>query len=495
MICMGRRIFTLSAVLAFIAAAAYPQVLADYERVITEHTLSNGMHFIILQDRTAPVISFHVQVDTGSADEKYGETGISHLIEHLAFNGTAKIGTTDWKEEKKILAEMDRVYEEILRLQKQKGKKDMEKLEEEFRRLNEKAAGYAQSNEFGKILDVHGSVGPNAYTGNDLTVYWVELPSNKTELWALLESDRLFKPVFRGFYEELEVVKEERRMRVDNSPWGKLTEEFHGIAYRVHPYRNPVIGYPEDLQEMTRPKVKSFYENRYVPSNVIVVIVGDVNPGELIPMLERYFGRIPAGKYIPSFVPSEPPQQGKTEKRVLVRMQSEPIFLTGFHIPDANHPDVPALEACAEILAGGRTSRLYRALVRDNRIALSTGAWCRAPKYPGMFYLWAVTAKGHTNQEMEDAICEEVKKMKEGLITEAEIEGAKARLRMDFLTGLASRRGLASELALYQSITGDWRNMFAYTEKIEKVAAQDIKAVMEKYFIKENRIVGMMERE
>lgn len=503
------------AVLTFMAAA-YPQTLADYEKRITEHTLANGMHFIILQDNTAPVATFHVQVNTGSVDEQYGETGISHLIEHLAFNGTAKIGTTDWKEEKKVFEEMDRVYEEILKARRQylcsggiyatknsamnrtattSWEEKMEKLEEKFRRLNQKAAGSALPNEFGKIMDVHGASGPNAYTGNDLTVYWVELPSNKTELWALLESDRLFNPVFRGFYEELEVVKEERRMRVDNSPWGKLMEEFSNIAYRVHPYRNPVIGYATDLEEMTRAKVKQFYGKHYVPSNAVTVIVGDVDPAELIPVLEKYFGRQAAGTRTGTAVPSEPPQKGRAEKRVLVKMDSEPVFLTGFHIPNAGHPDVFALEICAEILAGGRTSRLYRSMVRDRRIAVSTGAWCRTPKYPGIFYVWAVAAKGHTNAEMEEAVLEEIEKITGGAVTETEIEGAKERLKMDFLTGLASRRGLARELASYRSLTGDWRNMFAYTEKIEAVTVREIQAAAERYFVRENRVTGMVERE
>ncbi len=513
---MRRWFIALAATLTAIAAAAYPQSLADYEKNITEHALSNGMRFIILRDHTAPVVTFHVQVNTGSVDEKYGETGISHIIEHLAFNGTARVGTTNWKEEKKLFDEMDGIHEKILKLRKNirrndaiiltpalsaqgKGEKPASEqlllnLEGEFGRLKKKAAGYGQPNEFGKLLDMHGAVGPNAYTSNDLTVYWVELPSNKTELWAFLESDRLFRPVFRSFYEELDVIREERRMHVDNSPWGKLMEEFHGAAYKVHPYRNPIIGYPEDLEEVTRRKVKDFYSKHYVPSNIIAVIVGDVNPDELLPVMEKYFGRTPAGIHASSFIPSEPPQ-GKTERRALVKMSSEPIFMAGFQIPDANHPDIPALKVCAEILSGGRTSRLYREMVIKKRSALSTGAWCRSQKYPGLFYVWAIAARGATNDAIETAIFEELEQMRTGLIADGEIDGAKARLNMEFLTGLASRRGLAAELAAYQSITGDWRNLFSYTDKIEKVSAQDIKTVMEKYLLPANRIVGTVERE
>jgi len=370
----------------------------------------------------------------------------------------------------------------------------LEKLEEEFERLKEKAAKYAQSNEFGKIMDRHGAMGPNAYCSNDMTVFWVELPSNKIELWALLESDRLFNPVFRGFYEELEVVKEERSMRVDNSPWGKLMEEFQNIAYSVHPYRNPVIGYPADLENMTRRKVESFYEKHYVPSNMAVVIAGDVNPKELIPLLEKYFGRVPGGERIDTFIPSEPPRE-KTERRIIVRMDSEPILMAGFPIPDANHADMPALDVCAEILAGGRTSKLYRRIVVDEKTGLSTGAWCRTAKYPGMFYIWAVAAKGHTNTVLETAIYDEMEKMRRGSIKNEELEGAKARLKMFFLTQLKERREMAEQLAWFHTVTGDWRNLFRYLEKIENVTPEDVTAAMNKYLKQENRIAGMVERE
>ncbi len=510
---MKRWIF--AALFAF-SAAAHTQNLADYEKIVTEHTMANGMHFIIMEDHTAPAVSFVIHVNTGSVDEKYGETGISHLIEHLAFNGTRKIGTRNWREEKKVFEAMDRVYEELLKMRKntphsetitltptlspqgsgnKKGKGTyLEELEGEFERLNQKAAGYADSGEFGKIMDRHGAMGPNAYCSNDMTVFWVELPSNKTELWAMMESDRLFNSVFRGFYEELEVVKEERRMRVDNSPWGKLMEEFQNTAYSVHPYRNPVIGYPADLQEMTRRKVKGFYKKHYVPSNMTAVIAGDVNPKELIPLLEKYFGRVPAGERIDNFIPTEPARE-KTERKIIVRMDSEPILMAGFSIPDINHPDMPALEACAEILAGGRTSRLHRRIVMEEKTGLSTGAWCRTAKYPGMFYVWAVAAKGHTNAELETVVYDEMEKMRQGAITAEELEGAKARLKMFFLTQLKERREMAEQLAWFHAITGNWRNLFAYLKKIDEVTPEDITAAMNKYLQQENRVVGMVERE
>jgi len=494
------------------AASVFSFSIDEYEKRISEYTLSNGMQFIILEDHTAPVVSFIVCVNTGSVDEKKGETGISHLIEHLAFNGTEKAGTKNWKEEEKVLEKMDRLYDEMLSLtgsslhpphpdplpygareNKSTKKNKIALLMERFKELKEKADSWGEPNEFGKILDKNGAVGPNAYTSNDITIYWVELPSNKIELWASLESDRLFNPVFRSFYDELEVVKEERMMRTENSPWGKLMEEFHKTAFTVHPYRNPVIGYKEDLEKMTRTKVKEFYKKHYVPSNITVVIAGDIDKENLIPVIERYFGNIPSGKKVVSLIPSEPPMED-TVRRTTITMDSEPIFLTAFPIPDINHPDMYALDILAEIIAGGRTSRLYKRLVKEDRTAISTGAWCRSAKYPSLFYIWAIPAKGHTNKEVEDTIIEEIEKIKQNGITEDELEGAKARLTMDVITGLKERRGLAEQIAIYKVLTGDWRNLFRYIERIEKLTTSDVMAVMERYIRTDRRIVGTVER-
>lgn len=493
--------------------------VSEYEKRISEYKLASGMHLIILEDHTAPVVSFVVVVNTGSVDEKEGETGISHLIEHLAFNGTKRIGTRNWKKEKKLLDEMDKVYEEMMRFspspfslspqgrgevpspipsplkEKKTDERKMEKiriLQERFNKLKEMASFYGEPNEFGKVLDRNGAVGPNAYTGNDITVYWVELPSNRTELWAFLESDRLFNPVFRSFYEELDVVKEERRMRTENSPWGKLMEEFHRVAFTIHPYRNPVIGYKEDLERMTREKVRSFYKRYYVPSNITVVIAGDVDKEKIIPLIERYFGKIPAGKKVARNIPVEPPIENV--RRINITMDSEPIFLTAFQIPDINHPDIYALDVCAEIMGGGRTSYLYRKLVKEEKIAVSAGAWCRSSKYPSLFYIWAIPAKGRTNKEVEESVIKVIEEMKKGGIKDEELEGAKVRLSMDFLTGLKQRRQLAEELGIYYVLTGDWKNLFRYTENIEKVTKEDIKRVMERYIDIEKRIVGTVEK-
>lgn len=484
----------LTGLLIFLTAPSFVPAspFEHYSPKITQHTLENGMQFIILEDRTAPVVSFHIHVKVGSANEKTGHTGISHLLEHLAFNGTKKIGTTDWYKEKQLMQKTDRAYENLLKA-KLDGKDEacLQELYEKFSKLNRQAGAYALPNEFGRIMDMHGAVGPNAYCSSDMTAYWVELPSNKIELWAMLESDRLFNPVFRNFYEELEVVKEERRTRVENSPWGRLMEEFAGAAYRLHPYRNPIIGYDCDLENMTRQKVKDFYRQHYIPSNIVVAVAGDISPEKFIPLAEKYFGGVPSGKKTGRHIPQEPPAD--CEKRVVITMDSQPILLVGFRIPDIIHPDIPALDICSEILGGGRTSRLHKKLVTQDKTAVSAGAWCWAPQYPGIFYLWAVASKGAANSLLETSMYEELENLKSGGIGDSELSGAKARLRMRFLTSLKSRRTVAREIAWHEAVTGSWQNMFGYIDSLDRVEKKDIARVVNKYFLRGNRIAGMVE--
>ncbi len=464
----------------------------DYKEKVTEYTLKNGIRFIILQDHSAPVISFQVHVDVGAVNEKMGETGIGHLLEHLAFNGTEIIGTKNWRAEKRALDKLDRVHQRLLKAKREsEAQQRIEKIREEFEKARIEAAKFIQTNEFGQIFDRVGAIGPGAYISYDFTCYWVELPSNKFELWALLESDRLLNPVLRGFYEELKVVKEERRMMVENRPWGRLLEEFRAIAYRVHPYGNPIVGHMNDLEQMSRAKVRRFYDKHYTPCNIIIAIVGDVCLEEIIPILERYFGRFPERERPPEVIAVEPPQA--SERKVTVKMDSEPILIIGYHTVNAVHPDQIVLEIAAEILGGGRTSRLYQRLVKREMAAISTGSWSWTPKYPGMFHLWAVAARDYTNQELKTLIYEEIERLKKEFVSDEELEGAKARMEVNFILGLKSRRGIARELAWHEAVTGDWRNMFKELEEIEKVSREDIKRVVNNYFFPQNRVVGMVE--
>lgn len=454
-----------------------------YEDRITEYTTSNGMRFIIFEDHSSPVVSFHTHLDVGAADEEPGATGIAHLFEHLAFNGTEVIGTKNWRKERELLGRLDSLHNRLL-------KAEDGNLRREFEALQEEIVKYAKTNEFGQLLDKEGGVGPGAYTSHDYTCYWCELPSNRIELWASLESDRLFNTVLRGFYGELKVVMEERRMVTENRPWGRLWEEFRSIAYRLHPYKHPVIGYMEDLERMTRGKLKRFHRRYYLPQKMVVVIAGDVYPESIIPVLESYFGRFPKGDPPPPLDIVEPVQN--SERRIRIELGSQPRLLLGYHIPDARSPDLPALKVLAEILGRGRGSRLYKRLVKQG-VALYIGGGAQAQKCPALFYINAAPAGDHTVEEVAELIYEEIERIKEGPIQQDELERAKRRIAMEILRRLRTNRGRARLLAWYETVKGDWRELFRELEDIERVSEGDIKMVAAKYLHRLNRTMAVAE--
>ncbi len=293
------------------AGPALAQDLAQAEKKVTVHKLANGWTFIIYERPLAPVFSFSTYVDAGSAQEVPGITGLAHMFEHMAFKGTPNIGTTDYEAEKAALAKIDAAYA-ALDAERRRSGADPEKvkaLEKSWRDLQEQADKYIVKNEFGEIVDRAGGVGLNAGTGSDSTVYFYSMPSNKTELWAYLESERFMHPVFREFYKERDVVKEERRLRTESSPTGRLQEQFTAAAFIAHPYHQPVVGYMSDLDSFSREDAERFFRTYYVPANIVTAVVGDVKATELIPILEKYFGRIPKGDPPPKLRTVEPPRR------------------------------------------------------------------------------------------------------------------------------------------------------------------------------------------
>jgi len=473
---------------------AFPQNLAEFEKKVTEFTLKNGMKFIIVEKHEAPVISFVTYANVGAVDEVRGITGIAHIFEHMAFKGTKTIGTKNYEEEKKILDKMDELFLEIKRekRKKQKDLKRLKALQEEFEKLREKAKSYVISNEFGRIVEENGGVGLNAFTGADGTAYVYNFPSNKLELWMALESDRFLNPVLREFYKEKEVIMEERRMTVESQPIGKLLEEFLAIAYKAHPYGDNVIGHMSDIETITRQEAIAFFKKYYIPSNLTVCMVGDVNPKEVKRLAEIYFGRIPSGPKPEPVETVEPPQWG--ERRVEVEDPSQPILLIGYHKPDINHPDNAVYDVLMDILGLGRTSRLYKSLVKEKKIAVQVGAFPGFPgnKYPNLFVLYAVPAVGHTNEECEKAIYEEIEKLKKEKVSEEELKKAKIRAKANLVRQLSSNFGLAYQLVYYEVLTGDWRNLFKSLDAINKVTADDIMRVAKDCFIKRNRVVAQI---
>lgn len=478
------------------AAPARAQDLAELEQQMTEFTLDNGLKFLILERHQAPVVSFHTYADVGSVNEVLGITGLAHLFEHMAFKWTKTIGTIDYEAEAKVLAKIDELFESIKAEQRKGEHADKESLEElrtQFKQAQQDAQQYMVHDEYEEVYKQAGSAGFNAYTSWDATQYILSLPSNKVELWMLMESDRFCNPVIREFYKEKDVVMEERRLSIETQPQGRLIEEFLAVAYKAHPYGTHVIGHMSDIQTVIRPEAEAFFRKYYGPGNLTIGIVGDVNPQRIRALARKYFARIPGGPKPEPVETVEPPQIG--ERRVSVEDPAQPFVLIGYHKPGINHPDNAVFDAITDIIGMGRTSRLYKSLVKEKKIAIASSGFQGLPgnRYPGLFLFYAMPARGHTNEECEQAIYEEIEKMKAELVTPDELAKAKTRARAGLIRQLDSNSGLAAQITFYEVVTGDWRNLFTQLDQIEKVTAEDIQRVVKEYFTKKNRTVGIIE--
>jgi predicted Zn-dependent peptidase len=460
--------------------------LASVEKRVTVDKLDNGLTLVIYERPEAPVVSFFTHVDAGSAQEVPGITGLAHMFEHMAFKGTTTIGTTDWKAEQKAIAEVDRAYAAL------EAAPGDAALQQAFREAQDRAAALVKKNEFGEIVEREGGVGLNAFTNADTTGYMYSLPANKLELWAYLESERFLDPVFREFYKERDVVMEERRMRTESQPIGRLIEQFVAISFTAHPYHHPTIGYASDLRSFTREDARAFYERYYVPANMTVGVAGDVRAAEALPMLRKYFGRLPARPAPPPLRTVEPPQIA--EKRVELPDPSQPVYVEGYHRPAMTHPDNAVYDAIADILSSGRTSRLYRSLVRDKKIAAFAGAFNGFPgdKYPNLMLFFGVTTPGHTNDEVRDAIRAEIERLKTEPVSDEELAKVQTAAKANLIRNLSDNGGIAAQLATYQARHGDWRELFRQVERIESVTKDDIQRVARQTLVPTNRTVGLI---
>lgn len=494
---IGNKLLCLFLTIAVLPALVQSQDLESFEENVTEFTLDNGLTFIVVERPVAPVVSFATHVNVGGVDNPKGNSGIAHVFEHMAFKGTEYVGTSNWEEESKVLEEMDETYQEWLK-EKYAVNPDSAKMEQlwtEFENLQEQAGQYVVNNEFSQIVDRNGAVGMNAGTSADETIYYYSLPENKLELWFSLESDRFMNPVFREFYKEKEVVREERRSSYESDPVGALYENYITTAYSAHPYGVPNIGWHSDITATTMEDAREFFETYYIPNNITIAIAGDVNPGEIRELAETYFGRLERGPEPPPVYTIEPEQTG--EKRFTITRQSQPFLLLGYHTVSEQHPDFAALDLLGSILIGGRTSKLYKRMVEEEQTALGLQLINGAPgtKYPTMFGLLAVPNQGVSVDTLEATIYEEIEKIKNGEISNEELNRVKTNARAGLIRSLDSNSGLAQQLATAESRRGDWRKVFTDIENLENVTVDDLQRVANKYLTEENRTVGIIVNE
>ncbi len=485
----------LTAVVLLVAGAAGAQTYLDLEGQIQEFTLDNGVHFIVLENHDVPVFSFRTFVNVGSANEVRGITGLSHILEHMAFKGTPEIGTSDYKKEKKAIAAEDAAFA-ALKVERRKGDRAdparLKDLEAAFTAAKDAAREFVVTNEFGQIVENNGGKGLNAYTNSDVTVYLYNFPSNRLELWAYLEGSRMAHPVLREFYTEKDgPVTEERRMRTDNNPIGRMIEQFQNLMFMANGYHHSTIGYMSDLQNISRADCQKYFDENYVGSNIVVALAGDVDFGQVKKYAKKYFSAIPAGHPEPVET-LEPAQLG--EKRIILDDPSQPVFVTGYHIENVRHPDWPVYQVIADVLGQGRTSRLYTSLVKEQQIAVQAMTF---PGFPGQKYqtgllAFGIPVKGKTGADLESAVYAEIDKIVADGITADELAGVKQRTRANYIRGLQGNSGMASQLAWYQTYHGDWRELFNEVQRIEAVTLDDVKRVAGEIFVATNRTVGII---
>lgn len=478
----------------FLALCASGIHAATLEEKVVEHTMKNGMKLLMVERHTSPTVSAWIRFRVGSVDERSDERGIAHLLEHMLFKGTTTLGTKDYAAEKPLLDKIESVAQ-VLMAEKAKGSRSdaakITELEKQLAGLEADASKYVIKDEFFELYSKNGGTGYNAFTSRDGTTYLISLPSNKLELWAAIESDRLQNAVLREFYTERSVVMEERRRSYDADPESKLWETFVASSFLAHSYGQPTIGWMSDIENLTRSKAEQFFHNYYAPNNAIVAIVGDIDTAATIALVEHYFSGIKPGKVPPPVTTLEPKQAG--ERRIELIAEAEPTVIMGFHKPAINSPDDYVFDVISMILGNGRTSRFYKKLVIEKQIATDIGVF-DAPghRYPNLFIVSANPRAPHAAREIEDAVQAELDLLKTTPVAERDLQRILNKIEYEEARRMGTNGGLARNLTEYEATSGSWRYMTEHRGKIAKVTQADIMRVASAYFTGENRTVGFI---
>lgn len=483
-----------SLLLIFIFLPLTADTWSDLEARVVEHTLANGMQFLIFERHESSLFSCVMSVEAGSVNEVTNKTGVAHLLEHLAFRGTKSVGTRDYKAEYRATVELDSAYERYMRLKDSDADSAyIEKLHDDFEAKKAKAASYIVEGEFFKIYELNGGSGLNAGTSYDNTSFIVTLPSNRFELWAAMESERLMNPVFRQFYEERDVVMEERRMGTDNSPSGLFWEECNSISYKAHPYGQPIIGHMSDIEHLSRRDVENFCSTYYAPQKITVAIVGDVDAEKIIPVIDEYFAAIPKKPDPPEVITREPEQ--KNTRRIEMKSKSQPLMSMEFRTVPKWDQDENALSMLASVLGSGRTSRLCRKLVEERKIARYISAYHMVLRFDGSFTIYGAPMKGYTSADLEKAVLEELAGLKTNPVTQDELDAARARWEVSLYDRFSSNMGMAATLSVGNQYEGGWRRNFERPKAMKELVSEDLMRAAEKYLNPDHRTVGLLEVE
>lgn len=497
----GSRALTALLAGVFLSLAAVPPAggkgMGELEGRVVEETLSNGLKVLVLPRSQSPTVSLFWRYRVGAVQEGQGMTGLAHLLEHMLFKGTRHLGTTDYAGEEEVRRQIDRVARQIdeLRLRGGIDGDRIDELTEELRRLQEKGRLFVVKDEIDEIYTRNGARGLNASTSADLTTYKVSLPSNRLELWAAIESDRLREPVMREFYSERDVVVEERRQNFESEPSSRLYTLMLATAFQAHPYGRPVIGWAGDVDYLTAGQAEDFFRRWYAPNNAVLTAVGDVEPGAFLQLVRKHFGGLERQALPSRRLPREPAQEG--ERRAVLSMDAEPRLMVAFHKPALPSRQDYVMDLLDALLTGGRTSRLYRRLVEEDQVAISVSTSNGVPgsRYPNLFLISAAPRHPHTNAEVEGALLDELARISREEVPLAELNRVRKRLKAEMLRGLQSNSGLAGMLSYFEAVAGDWRYIATHLDILEDISPAEIRKTAAEYFTAKNRSIVSLEKE
>jgi len=465
------------------------QEFKDFERRVSEFALPNGLQFLVVERHDTPVVSFHTYVRVGTADDVTGQTGMAYLVDRALFNGTDTIGSKNWPEERKAVDTVEETYDR-LEQERNLGPKAnqgrIDTLETHVRLAIDAAARYGIPEAYVGALHEIGGVDPARNTSADGTECSYSLPSNRIELWFLMESQRLQKPVFRDFYGLRNAAAEDWQKRVAGSVQAQLFGALMATAFVAHPYRNPPGGWPGDMASLRRPKARAFFEKYYAPGNVVMTLVGDANPAELKALAAKYFGSWQAKPLPPPVPTQEPPQT--TPKTAFVENAGTAQMVIGYKRPNQFDKDDPAFDLLQVLLAYGKSGLLHNELIANKHLAqtVETSSTMPAGRYPNLFLIRVIAAQGHTLEENQQAVDEFLNRLKLQVVPGA-LARAKVQARSMVYNRLMTNPGLAALLGSYQANYGDWRMLFTSLDDLNKVTTEDIQRLLVKYLVPAGR--------
>jgi predicted Zn-dependent peptidase len=490
--------------LCFLTCLLVPNLVAQ-QVAVQEYILPNGLRLLMVPKKGDPNVAAGWVARVGSVNERPGITGLSHLFEHMMFKGTHTVGTSDITKDLAVMAKLDAVKAELrkeeqaqierLRLgeisnltePKNRTPRHQELLGE-LAKLEKEQKDLIVKNEFDKIYTSAGASGMNAGTTQDFTIYFINVPANKLELWFWMESDRLLNPVFREFYSERDVVHEERRLRTDSTPTGKYEEEFEALFWTSSPYKWPIVGWPSDLDGLTREEALAYFAINYAPNNLTACLVGDFDPARARVLADLYLDRL---KRNPQ---DQPPVRTReveqlAEKRMAAYAETNPEVQIRYHTVADGHKDDAALTVLGSLLSG-RTGRLYKSLVLDQKIANSAFAGQRSQKWEGYFSMSGVAKPGNTPEQVEQALYKEIEKLQKEKASDHELQKVKNQYAANTFRRLQSNFALMVQLLLADSSRG-WQSFNEDPKKLQAVTADDVQRVAKQYFAPANRAVAI----